>query len=304
METFAGLQRFAAERLDDADRASTAQTAVIVSDASVARMRQDAALSDALVFRQMLECGALGAPFDTYRVEDLETLFAQPGSANYRFLIFLDTLYLSPRQRGTVERRVKRDGRTVLWVYAAGLVTDEGFSAEAMRDLTGFRLAFRRATDFDLPMVNSFLTGTRVVYGTERILDPIVCGEDAEATAAGWFVNTGDPGLLTRDFGGWRSVWSGAPAVPAVVLRHLARQAGVHLYVETGDQVLAGREFLAIHAGSDGERTVRLPAPCDVREADNGGWVGRGVAELRVKLRRGQTAIWNTTPVGTGGGGP
>jgi chaperonin GroEL (HSP60 family) len=37
----------------------------------------------------------VGASFDTYRVADLERLFRQPWSANYRLLLFLDALVLS-----------------------------------------------------------------------------------------------------------------------------------------------------------------------------------------------------------------
>jgi hypothetical protein len=76
------------------------------------------------------------------------------------------------------------------------------------------------------------------------------------------------------------------------VLRHLARQAGVHLYVETGEQVLCEKGYLALHAGFDGERTVRLPGLSDVENADTGESVGRDIREFSASLRRGDTAIW------------
>jgi beta-galactosidase len=290
MLNFAAMQRLASERLARRDLTTCAEVAVVVGGAGIAAQRQDPALADALLFHQVLDLAALGASFDTYRAEDLERLMRQPWAAAYRLVIFLDALILAPREREVIDRQLKRDGRTLLWVYAPGLVTDDAFSPEALHAATGFRLGLRRASE---PlMVHCVVTGSRVLYGTERPVGPVVFGADPDAAVEGWFLNTGDPGFLARDFGAWRSVWSGAPAIPAVVLRHIARQAGVHLYVETGDQVLCERGLLAIHAGFDGERTVRLPRAGDVRDAFTGREVGRGVREFRVSLRRAETAIW------------
>jgi hypothetical protein len=294
MQNFAAMQRLAQERLGRGDYTPAAQVAVLLSDSSAVYHRQDAALMDALIIRQMFEVAALGASFDTYRVADLGRLMAQPWSANYRFLIFPDALALSDAERQVLRQEVQKDGRTILWTYGAGIVTDAGLSPEAMADATGIRAAVRWR---DEPLlVTTFATGSRVLYGTERPISPVLYGADAEADVKGWLLNTAEPGFLVKDLGGWRSVWSAAPAVPAAVLRAIARQAGVHLYVETGEQVLAERGLLSLHAAFTGERTVRLPGPADVADAYTGRAVGAGITEFRAAMERGSTATWAVRP--------
>jgi hypothetical protein len=169
-------------------------------------------------------------------------------------------------------------------------MTGEGLSTGEMQALTGFRLAVRNRAE---PLIAScYLTGSRVLYGSERPINPVIYGADDQATVIGWFINTGDPAFLSRDFGAWCSFWSGAPSVPAALLRAIAKQVGVHLYLETGDQVLHERGYLTLHAGAEGERVVRLPQACDVIDVATGGYAVRNAREFRTRMRRGQTGIW------------
>jgi hypothetical protein len=294
MAEFARLEAMARKRLDCAGRAAAAQVAVLLSDSSISFMRQDESLIDALVFGQMLELGALGASFDTYRVEDLPRLVEQPCWPGYRFVVVLDALHVPEAARRAFDQAVKVDGRTVLWLYAAGLITDDALSPQAMERLTGLRVAVRDANE--MLLANCFLTGQRTIYGTQRLVRPVVCGDDPNAQVAGRYVNTGDVAILRRDFGVWRSVWSGAPALPASALRHLAREAGVHLYVDTGDQVLSDGEYLTLHAAFDGPRTVRLPLVSDVSDAWTGQVVARRAQAFDATMDRGQTCVWRVQP--------
>jgi hypothetical protein len=290
MQNFAAMQRLAAMRILEPQHISSAHVAVFVSDASVSRMRQDESLADALIFHQMLDLAALGASFDTYRTEDMELLFQKPWSKNYRLIIFLGTVYLSQQEREVIDRQVKCDGRTILWIYGPGIVTDEKISAEALSAVTGIRLGMR--PDNEMPMVNCFATGTRILYGTERMVSPVIYGEDKDAKVNGWFLTTGDPGFLERDFGTWRSVWSGAPAIPVEILRHIARGAGVHLYVESGDQIISEPGYLTLHAGYSGERLVKLPGQSNIYDAITGELVAKNVKQFQTTMMHGQTSIW------------
>jgi beta-galactosidase len=293
MENFAAMQRLAADVLASPDRRTNAQIAIILSDDGVAHLRHDEALPDALLVRQWLEVGRVGASFDCYRAEDIPRLVEQDWAKDYRLILFLSAFALSPEIRAAIDARLKCDGRSLLFVYAPGLITAEGFSTEAMRELTGLQLSLRRASEHLL--ASCTLTGEVVHYGTERPISPILCGADPAAEVHGTFFNTGDPALLRRNFGSWRSVWSGAPALPAAVLRHLAREAGVHLYSEAGDQVLTLRGLLAVHAGSAGERTIRLPRAASVVNAFSGERVAEATTEIRARFRFGETKVWRLT---------
>ncbi len=297
MRNFAAMQRLATRVLQGPDRTTDAQVALILSDEGVAHLRHDEALPDALLVRQWLELGKLGAPFDCYRSEDLPRLMEQNWAKNYRLIIFLSAFALPAPLRALIDAQLKRDGRTLLFVYAPGLITPAGFSTEAMRALTGLQLSIRR--DSEHLLASCTLTGERILYGTERMINPILSGADPAAEVYGTFLNSGDPAVLRRDFGTWRSVWSGAPAVPASVLRHLAREAGVHLFSAAGDQVLTLRGYLAIHAASAGDRMIPLRRRADVFDAFTGESVAKGAGEIRTQLGFGETKVWRLDEPGT-----
>ncbi|MHB9134731.1 MAG: hypothetical protein ACYDBB_26970 [Armatimonadota bacterium] len=272
------------------DRHSLAQVAVILSEESQPYLRYDADLTDALLGRQMSELTSLGAPFDTFRAADLERLFAGPQGDQYRLVIFLDTIYLSPAERAAIRTHVATKNRTLLWVYAAGLATETALSTEAMAATTGIRTAIR---EMGGPLrVESYLTGTRLSYGTDRELAPVLIGDDPDAHVLGWELHRGAPGLLSKEMGTWRSVWSAAPALPAIVLREFARQAGIHLYTEAGDYLIPLPSLLGLHAALDGTRTIMLPDAYTVTNALTGELVAQQTTSFEAELKRGKTYVW------------
>jgi hypothetical protein len=288
--------RGAAERHLAGDRRSSAQVAVVVSEESTYHLRFDEALTDALLCRQLSELAVMGAPFDTFLASDLERLFRRPAARQYKLVIFLNCLAVTPEQRRAIQQRVARDGRTLLWVYGAGLLSEQGVSATAMAELTGFKVAI---SDMSWPLVTtSFLTGERITYGTDQFLGPWLYGADPEAVVhghlRGWTVKpeANAPGLLEKDFGAWRAFWSAAPAVPAVVLREIARRAGVHLYVTAGHEVFASPGFLSLHAGWDGAHEIRLPKAVTVRDACSGRTAAARKRQFTARMKRGETRMW------------
>jgi beta-galactosidase len=284
-----------ARRVQEAGRSPRGQVAVIASARSLAHFRHDAALTDALLSRQMSELLHAGFPLDVFLAEDLERVFSEPWCASYHLVVFLDAVYLTRAERDAIRGRVARDGRTLLWVHAAGLATESRLDPAAQRDVTGFtvHLGDPLYGDEAWPlMVETSLGGTRLVYGAGGRIGPILFGEDPDAETWGWLLHPDRPGLLHRDFGEWRSVWSAAPGIPAPVLRAIASRAGVHVYTDTGDQVLAAGPYLAVHATADGQRTIRLPSPSVVHDAVAERLVADRATSIVVELERGDTAIW------------
>ena len=288
-------QRRLAEDLLRGDRSSTAQVAVIVSQESSRYMWYDGALTEASLVMQLSELGAMGAPFEVFDATDLERLFSRPEARNYRLVIFLNCLYLSPDERQAIRKHVARDGRTLLWVYAAGLITENAVSTDAMQEVTGIRT---QLYDRNWPLeVVSFYTGDRHTYGTAEVVGPILNGNDPEATVRGWVrqhthKDSYMPGLLEKDYGGWHSIWSAAPTVPAALLREMGRRAGVPIYSNCGDQVFTGPGLLAVHAAFDGKRTIRLPKPMTLKDVFTGETTAAEAGEFTVDMRRGDTRVW------------
>ena len=140
--------------------------------------------------------------------------------------------------------------------------------------------------------VETTITGTRIAYGAGGRIGPVLYAESGDADVWGWLTHPNLPGLLSQDFGGWRSVWSAPPHLPAVLLRFIARKAGVHVYTDVGDQVLAGAGLLAVHAAGDGNRKVVFPSLCTVSDALSGELVAEAAECIQITMRKGDTALW------------
>ena len=290
-----GAQRRLAESLLKHKRSSNAQVAVIVSQETSRYMWYDGALTEAALIMQLPELCGMGAPFDVFDASDLERLFSRKQSSNYRMVVFLNCLYLTPEEREAITKRVARGGRTLVWVHAAGIITDSGTSTESMEEITKIRTQFYdRLWNLEL---TSYFTGDRSSYGTAEVVGPLLNGADPAAKVHGWVhqhthKDPDMPGLLEKDCGTWRSIWSAAPTVPAALLREFARGAGVDIYSDCADQVFTLPGILAVHASFDGSRTIRLPGPATLTDAFSGEKITVKRRTFSVTMRRGDTRVW------------
>ncbi|MBN8215954.1 MAG: hypothetical protein J0L75_04895 [Spirochaetes bacterium] len=300
----AALRSFA-QRTLKSSRTLPSQVAVFTSDTGLAHLHFDSDLYNSLVERQLDELSALGAPFDLLRIEDLPRLEGEGGLAAYRLCIFLDTFELQPSWVALIKARLACAGRTLLWCHGPGLVSGDAWDAAAASARVGMTLRLHPERRTSL-MVESWLTGSRLAYGSERPVYPCLIGDDPQARVHGYLVDAKltepsqpgleDQGLLEKDLGGWKSIWSAAPGIPSQLLQHFAREAGVHLYAERGDQVYVGPGWLGVHARLDGEMVIALPQPSEIREARTGALQGSNCQQIRCKARRGDTLLWSLAP--------
>jgi len=257
MESIAATQRLARERLGF-DNSSIAQIAVFVSDRRpvfLARQRPDRRL----VIRQLPEIWRIGAPVDVYDAADLGLLFSRPESARYRLLIFLDLL-----AQPTPSARLSAHAPPPQAAFCSG-ATHPGCARNPVGhhpDPSGGGSPSWEGCGWVVGRLSldgvTALTGIRVKDGPPGDFGVSLIADDPAATELA-------PGLWQRQFPTHTAVWHSSPLVPAAVLRNLAGQAGVHIYCSAGDQVMAEKNLLAIHAAHDGPRQVRLPAACRSR---------------------------------------
>lgn len=251
------------------DRAPSAEIAVILDDESFLyeTVRNDLDLP--LIFQQRLwGLPRLGAPFDTYLLEDLCEGRLPP----YKLYLFLNAFRVDRRRREALKQEIRRDGRVAAWLFAPGYI-EENASLDHMEDLTGFRFGkglhpwgpLMHILDFRHPITEELPQD--LFWGTNSIVGPVFYLEDPEARVLGQVVFSEGrchPGMGVKELGGWRSVYIAAPNVPAPVLRGLARYAGVHLYSRAGDVLYATRSLLAVHTVAGGPRQFRLPRRVEV----------------------------------------
>jgi hypothetical protein len=281
------------------DRSSASEVAVLLDDESFFYETCRYDLDIPLIFQQRLwGLPRMGAPFDTYLLDDL----LAGKLRSYKLYIFLNPFRLDAARRKALAGELRRDGRTALWIYAPGYI-DAAPGLEHMEDLTGIRFGtgeqpwgpLVHITDFDHAITRGL--GQDIAWGTNNKLAPLFFVDDPDARVLGDVVySQGNcrPGFAVKEFRGWTSIYSGAPNLPASVLRAVARWAGVHIYSDAGDVLTANQSLLGIHSLSGGERVIRLPRRvAAVVDVFNGKTIARETSEIRVVLEPRSTSLFS-----------
>ena len=118
------------ERLQDMDRCGFGEIALVVSQRSMMFQAPREGLHNAtqLMFRNW-HLSRVGAPFEQLLLSDL----ARPDLPAYKLYIIANVFYASDEDRKVIDRVAKRNGATVLWVYAPGFLDDRCASLEKTR---------------------------------------------------------------------------------------------------------------------------------------------------------------------------
>ncbi|MBM4048446.1 MAG: hypothetical protein FJ279_25360 [Planctomycetes bacterium] len=107
----------------------------------------------------------------------------------------------------------------------------------------------------------------------------------------GRLVGSNRPGLVVKKLDGWTSLYSAAMQLPPSLMRAIARDAGVHLWLDSDDAVYADSQFVGIHAATDGEKRLNLPRACQVLDAVSGKPVTANGKAVTLPMKRAETAL-------------
>lgn len=296
----------------DVPRTSSTRIAVFVSDKT--QYYHDVAYASVIyqnLIMQMLyeQLPYVGAPFDIYMMEDVEHAFVQD---QYKLYVFLNSFYMDPAQRNAVEK-LKRDGKTLLFFYAPGYVSNErGLSVDDVAAVTGIHAqALHEKQKLSVqtlavqhPLLQGIESGRAYVaegfdYAPETArvhptaIGPRLIIDDNEATVLARYAD-GKAGWAARDFGQWKSVYMTVPYLDTAALRNIAQWAGVHLYTDPGVIVEACDGFVLLHNGfaRDRKLDVRLPRVADVYDLLTDRPVAAGVDQFHVELPRCRTLFY------------
>jgi hypothetical protein len=194
-----------------------------------------------------------GSPFDSYELADI----ADERLPDYKVYVFPNVFTLSEEMQAKIKAVVRRTGKTAIWFCAPGYYDGHGGSSvKRVKELTGIDVEFRPLGE-DRPC-------RRTLAPTGRAF----CEQD-----------------------GWRSVFMAEPPPPSV-MRGALRDAGVHIWIDSDDVLAAGRGYVMVHAASDGEKKINLPAKRDCEEIFGASPAVKGVREITVRMKRGETRVW------------
>ena len=208
-----------------------------------------------------VELSYAGAPFDTILTEDL----LAGRAPEYKLYIFSNLVRSTPElEKLAADLRAK--GKTIVWLYAPGLVSERGIDPAGIAKLTGVKVAMIREkltmgsklADSDDPAVAG-LGGTALPTLEEG---PVFFIDDPAVKALGNWKYDGKPVVTfgAKRIGKSLTLYSAAPLLTRELFRNIMKAAGVHLYTaDTKDVLFANRSLVGIHTVTGGGKTLRLP---------------------------------------------
>lgn len=242
--------------------------AVITSEKSILYTKVDSMIHDAAIKRSIAQLNRMGTAWDAYLLSDL------PKLGNYRCYLFLNCFNITDEQKKYIDENLKKDGKVLVWVNAAGIIEKNGKSAFGqaayrpgrVSEVTGFTLKqlpegplVTQMTAGDHPLQRGISEGA--VFGNQRVSGARFGVQDG--LALGRFRNDGPTSLAVKPFEHWTSVYSAVPTLPAALLRNIAHLAGVPVINETDDDITyASKNLFAVHSLEGGHRTFTVGDKC------------------------------------------
>lgn len=278
-----------------AEATSTNQVAVIVNPDELVhhgypeRVRQ-LLLNTALVDMTLHNLCKTGSAFDLFELNDFLTR-----QTDYRFLIFANIFTLSTEQRKLLVAKTRQKGLSAVWIYAPGLITENGYSEAAMRELTGIDLAAKTER---LPLAVRLADGRMIEYrgpdNSMPLIDsPRVYSRDKDVKLIGSYADDRSPAIVSKKLpGGTVSIFSGTPLVRLDLWRSFFAEAGIHQYADAGVVIKANSRFVMVHVGTVGDYTISLPKKAaKITEIFSGKTVGKGTDKVILKATSPMTYV-------------
>lgn len=255
----------------------------------------------ATLWQRQLGLAHCGVPYRVHLFSDL----AKENMPKYRTYLFPNLFELNDGRLALLRRTVLRDGRLAIFGPATGITDGMKPGAEGISRLLGieFEMVPRQAPRRVLVHGTHPLTArlpASMVFGDSYAYGPILVPSRAAVEAGGfdtlgsavtfWEVNK--PGLILRETGDCKMVWSVAMPLPANLLRECCRYAGSHIWCEEDDVVLASDTVAAIHSVKAGRRALLLPAPRTVWDLGSGEKLGRNLTCIEMTISPPETRLF------------
>ena len=171
-----------------------------------------------------------GAPFDAIASTDI----GLPGLPDYQVYIFMNLCYLTPEHQVTIER-LRKAGKTLVWLYAPGYLTADGASLESLEATTGMKITMLPDDPEAQP----------------NLLRPFFRATDAKKFHQGYRKKLAD---------GSTSYYFPNGRLDAATLRELLKTEGIHIYGgDATTSLYANGNYLMISTSDAGNQTLRFP---------------------------------------------
>ncbi|MCQ2404071.1 MAG: beta-galactosidase [Lentisphaeria bacterium] len=225
-------------------------------------------LTGDLLGYQRYNLAHIGAPVDIILLDDVAKT-----AGKYKLVIFLsafgDTQELRQAYRALREKNV-----AILTAYGAGFMTERRVSAEVMSSLLGIQIAQTTPGTLEVTMKDG------KTVGNPYSVDPRFAVTDKNTVAYGQYKDNGATAIARKG----NEIFYGAACLSPDFLRCLAKELGIHVYLETGDNLYAGAHCVSIHAKYTGDKTIVLPGKFTVVDAWTGETIAKNACQFTVHM--------------------
>ena len=238
---------------------------------------------------------------------------------DYKLYIFVNTIYLSTKEREIIKKKLAKNHATALFLYGAGIMNPDCspiFDMKHSEEFTGIKMEYtdgvydgKFKVSGEHPIAKGLLDDE--LYGNysrkmrynssgyrgkvreiEHCLLPLITEDDSDAITVGSFCDSGKPALSVKDLGNYTVIYSGAKHLNNEVIRSIAAFAGCHIYMDTNDVFYANKNYITIHAAKGGDKVIKLPEPMTATEVYEGKVYAEKSSEIRFSIKRGQTKMF------------
>lgn len=225
---------------------------------------------------------AAGVPYDSYFFDDL---IASPHNDQYKVYVFRNSVELTSAQREFIEMKLKRGGKTIVWLYAPGYLNGKSpDDASGVSRVTGMDVAMELEPQaFEVYPIQSqhpLATGLLPRQGFGDIFSltqgPSVnvsrfTVTDPHAEIIARYVSDDAPAIAVKKFPDWTSIYvTASSGLSPELLNNIAKQAGAYcLCAPNLVQASMNGSFLSVHAARGGNVTFTLPYPARVIDVHN-----------------------------------
>lgn len=241
---------------------------------------------------RMIKCGA---PYDSVYLNDLALM----DTSRYKLFIVLNAFHMTDDQMELVNRKLRKDGKTLFWIYAPGMFNGNQTLPRRVSQVAGMEIVFSENEQLIAPTMTlrpqgfckALIDQGMTEAGPSSPSCRAVTVRDPEAQVLGIGKVSGEPVLAAKNVNGVRSVYSVTASLPPSFYRELARDAGVHIYNNRDDTLYVSRSYLTVNADGAGPRRIQFPVPVDIYDAVTEEKLAARAVQLTLDLRDKETRM-------------
>lgn len=278
----------------NSDKPYAPQILAVADEDSVNHLSGDSRrLAFPLLYQSRAAFGRCGAPYGQVLLDDVAS-----GRLNAPLQFFLAAWSLTDAQREGL-RKNRVPGTTRVWCHAPGCLRSTGFSADGIREVSGFSV---KPVQLDKAAATPTADGKALLglfkaWGVTTNICPLFSILPAPGDRILATLPDGSPALALRETREGKDVFLSVPALTPELIRGLAKISGVHLYTESdAAAVWVHQDLASIHVLTNSSTLkVSWPQPGTTHDLYNGKQYGPGQT-VELPVRQGETLLLQHRP--------